>query len=634
MARSKREYSRGGCRECKRRKIKCDETKPHCLKCMRLDKQCSYPKQGETVLRVLKQYMSEHAVDELKSNINIQYYNPEVKKTQKTPPKRELHRTDEAKQDHDAHIHGNSFKRELEPTISPQVFSELSPSLLFSQDDLQLLVTDVNCMVLDLIPQNIVSIDDIASLWELPHQLTLPSVQSSFINGVPSEYMTPLALDVERKYMKFFYQEFAMQICPFGVFDPANGGYGNPLRDCLLRYGFREAYLLLAILALGAKCEFEELEKAQGATDLIEEARDASWKYLNQCLKLLGPALILNQEQSVRHDMLENLELILLTVLLLALANALLHRQNWRPHLKGAKDIIIKATNLKIRQLKTLILCKMWFVDFEILAGTLLALGGTLSTDFELDSVILFSNSYEIKVLRELGIIQENGFNVISGYHYEAIEWFKELLKMLNKRKQEGAEYIANDLLAYLDFITAFNQFYHTAYVNHEGLLPVLFVLTYIGPPPNLVDLVRGQNSEGEDVTVVVLWMDISQQAYSLAAIIAVHTWILNLPYDMPYIQLLVAKLINLVGWLSRFNDECPSQYHRYLLLMIQWPMIIAGICSDDEDHQMLLLKYFTYSQALGSFLAEKIRKRLVEMWDRRRQGLSVNDDVIDVLAY
>ena len=634
MARSKREYSRGGCRECKRRKIKCDETKPHCLKCMRLSKQCSYPTPGETVLRVLKQYMSENPIDESKSNINIHYYNPEVNKTQKTPPNSENYRGDETIESRDSHARNNSIDLKPEPTISPQVLSELSPSLLFSQDDLQLLVTDVNCMVLDLIPQDIVSIDEIASLWELPHQLTLPSVQSSIIDGVPSEYMSPLALDVERKYMRFFYQEFAMQICPFGVFDPVNGGYGNPLRDCLLRYGFREAYLLLAILALGAKCEFEELEKAQGANDLIEAARDASWKYLSQCLKLLGPALVLNQEHSVRHDMLENLELILLTVLLLALANALLHRQNWRPHLKGAKDIIIKATNLKIRQLKTLILCKMWFVDFEILAGTLLALGGTLSTDFELDSVLLFSNSYEIKILRELGIIQENGFNVISGYHFEAIEWFKEFLKMLNRRKHEGAEYIANDLLAYINFIAAFNKFYHTAYVSHEGLLPALFVLTYIGPPPNLVDLVRGHNVEGDDVTVVVLWMDISQQAYSLAAIIAVHTWILSLPYDMPYIQLLVAKLVSLIGWLSRFNDDCPSQYHRYLLLMIQWPMIVAGLCSDDEDHQMLLLKYFTYAQTLGSFLAEKIRKRLLEIWDRRRQGLTISGDVIDVLAY
>ncbi|RCK54869.1 Lysine biosynthesis regulatory protein LYS14 [Candida viswanathii] len=39
----KSKYSRGGCQECKRRKIKCDETKPFCFKCTRLNKVCRYP---------------------------------------------------------------------------------------------------------------------------------------------------------------------------------------------------------------------------------------------------------------------------------------------------------------------------------------------------------------------------------------------------------------------------------------------------------------------------------------------------------------------------------------------------------------------------------------------------------------
>lgn len=38
----KRKYSRKGCRECKRRKIKCDEGYPACYNCSRLDKSCVY----------------------------------------------------------------------------------------------------------------------------------------------------------------------------------------------------------------------------------------------------------------------------------------------------------------------------------------------------------------------------------------------------------------------------------------------------------------------------------------------------------------------------------------------------------------------------------------------------------------
>ncbi|KAK6205330.1 fungal-specific transcription factor domain-containing protein [Scheffersomyces amazonensis] len=39
----KRTYSRGGCVECKRRRMKCDEGKPFCHQCTRLSKQCVYP---------------------------------------------------------------------------------------------------------------------------------------------------------------------------------------------------------------------------------------------------------------------------------------------------------------------------------------------------------------------------------------------------------------------------------------------------------------------------------------------------------------------------------------------------------------------------------------------------------------
>ena len=52
MSTSKRAYSRGGCKECKRRKIRCPEDKPSCATCVRLGKVCSYPLPGERVPRV------------------------------------------------------------------------------------------------------------------------------------------------------------------------------------------------------------------------------------------------------------------------------------------------------------------------------------------------------------------------------------------------------------------------------------------------------------------------------------------------------------------------------------------------------------------------------------------------------
>lgn len=40
---SKRKYSRAGCIECKRRRVKCDEVKPACGICVKANKECNYP---------------------------------------------------------------------------------------------------------------------------------------------------------------------------------------------------------------------------------------------------------------------------------------------------------------------------------------------------------------------------------------------------------------------------------------------------------------------------------------------------------------------------------------------------------------------------------------------------------------
>ena len=95
-------------------------------------------------------------------------------------------------------------------------------------------------------------------------------------------------------------------------------------------------------------------------------------------------------------------------------------------HLKGAKDIIIKATHSKIRLSKTLILCKIWFADFEILAGTS-HLGGTIKTDCDLDSVINFEDEFVKSVLEQFGLLQGGSFNIMSGYNIQMIYLFRDL---------------------------------------------------------------------------------------------------------------------------------------------------------------------------------------------------------------
>ena len=71
--RVRKSYSRNGCRECKRRKIRCPEEKPYCSTCVRLGKQCSYPLAGEKVLRISRRLIKEEIENMGKSTQFYQY---------------------------------------------------------------------------------------------------------------------------------------------------------------------------------------------------------------------------------------------------------------------------------------------------------------------------------------------------------------------------------------------------------------------------------------------------------------------------------------------------------------------------------------------------------------------------------
>lgn len=765
----KRDYSRGGCRECKRRKIKCDETKPECARCKRLCKECSYPEAGEKVLRVSKRYLLQHhqppvKVDKKVKPLSIEVYSgPNNRKKREKGSKTKIEKSNLSKQldqvnhiklknefepdrrlnenqnlnnnnndddntnnndnnnndnnnndnnninNNNNDINNNDNKFELQqPSVSvtasslPQPYmglsqvsmnptntsqsglfeptnllslneplideNDISPvsSLMvdvYNQDDLDLLATDLNHIVNDMMfqsnsnnnHQNYLTNNHDSNNNNQNHHninnnnnnntintITTPNNHNSDLfnsllestkyeddfqkiskyHGIPHEILNVTTPD-EQKYLQSFYLVFGMQIMPLGSYDNYHRCYRNPIRDTLLKYACREPFLLAAILAQGAKSTYDRQNH-------LQNHQKAYYFYLTQCLNLLGPALSQNQQKKVKYDLISNIESILLTVLLLTSANASIN-QNWRPHLKGAKDIVLKATNSKIRQSKTLILCKVWFTDFEILAGTSSRIGGTLTTDFELDSIINF-NDYEIAVLKNYGIIQPNGFCIMFGYNIECANLFRDLIKILNRKRLEGDKFIANDAFQYLNLVGEFNKFYNTFYINKECQLSPNYINNIPSQElPNLIDVL----DDGQTKSIISL-MDFCQQAYCLSSIITIFTSILKIPYDMPYIQDLNNKLIGLISFISKY-DRLPNQQIRYSFLMIQWPMMIAGMnCIDGED-RLLLLKFFTFSEELGSFSSNYMLKRLKRIWHCRDNGLEEESDdeaELDIVAY
>ncbi|RCK60925.1 Lysine biosynthesis regulatory protein LYS14 [Candida viswanathii] len=701
----KRSYSRGGCKECKRRKIRCPEDKPHCSTCIRLGKECSYPQPGEKVLRVSKKTLSDikssprSAELELGNSarakvkkptvpkpLTIQMYlaedfggkqskrrlkidddyltnnfnsENETKKTKKEGLREDKGRNDKGMapppppptssnvidminndpmDDLGTQMMLHTLSRSMidNPNGSP---NSLLLSDFYNEDDVNLLASDLNNIVNDIMftakPPNNNTSNSTPNNGEglldehffSPFSYYTPANDINDIpKHVPLEYIK-LKTDDERRYLEEFYHEFASQILPFKAFDKTTGTYFNPVRDVILVYASKEPFLLSAILSQGAKMSFLKTGKNSDYENYVS--------YLSTCLKLLGPALSKNRDKLVRDDLTSNIECILITVLLLTSSNAMTEKLSWRPHLKGAKDIIIKATNSKIRLSKTLILCKVWFADFEILAGTSSRLGGTIKTDCDLDSVINFEDEFVNSVLEQFGLIQAGNFNIMSGYNIQMIYLFRDLSKLLNKKREAGEMFIPSDSLEYIRLISGFFQQYEKVYIDRKCVLsgPISTPVTELH---NLVDTVATVNG----TTIYISWMDISQQVYALAGLITVFTSILLDPPDLPHIQDLNAKLVSVISFVE-LTQNCLTMKFPYGFLMIQWPVTVAGINCTDRSQRDVITKFFEICVELGSVSAEITLKRIKQIWELRDKGNDVetikrdlDDSHIDSVAY
>ncbi|KAK6205419.1 fungal-specific transcription factor domain-containing protein [Scheffersomyces amazonensis] len=706
---SKRDYSRGGCRECKRRKIKCDESKPFCLQCSRLQKTCSYPKAGEKVLRVSKRYLEIHSGEPPAPSppkpLTIQVYqgpdfqkrkgkvrsfrplkdieadasaNAKVNKrsgagsgaaspplstvptsttvtsttvsvptppatTPSAHPATAISSIINQTTSIESSLTNSNSSSDLISTpfqgtdsmdtanSQPQSFiSPTSSFIMYNDEDLNLLASDLNEIVNDMMfasnfddanNNNSVTTDFQHIFNKKSNGISLSPLSTTdggIPRHVPIESIKVKTLD-ERTYLAGFYNEFAQQILPFGAFDNERGIYSNPLRDVILSFASKEPYILAAVLAQGAITVYRRTK--------LQKDQLANGSYLSTCLKFLGPALSRNRDKMVKDDLVSNIERILVTVLLLTSSNAATTKQSWRPHLKGAKDIVLKATNSKIRSSKTLILCKLWFADFEILAGTSSHLGGTLKSDEELDLVINFNDPYELSVLREFGIFQDNGFNIMFGYRNEIAYLFRDLLKIFNRRRVLGTEFVADDSIEYLRLLSGFSSEYNIRFVQSADEI----ILRNDGVIPDLIDIINVNGKE-----IAISWMDICQQAYSLAGLITVLTTILHNPFDAPHVQDLNNKLIALIG----FTEECENvseQVLKYSLSMIQWPISVAAMNCVNKDQRRLVHNFFTTSAELGSGSAEVALKKIKHAWNVHDGGQDYHEsgeEYEDVVAY
>lgn len=500
LAKQRRNYSKGGCRECKRRKIKCDEAKPACMRCTRMLKDCLYPNPGETVLRMLTSQLQLLGL--YQKGLSIRQYQPK-------PDKRE--RDDDAKA--------------LFLTLPILILLNEPEPFVFSEQDVEQLAAHLAQIIHTLYAPE--APHDHVDLAQAPRQ-PLPLLPA---HNQPMELVSLLPL--EKPFFLEVYYNFSSLVLPWGRWDGL--GYTNPLRDLLVLYLAREPIVRAAMIGVGANAYWKRLQDPA--------ARQASHAYLHACVELI---------ETLLRTRLADVETLLLTSLFLTVSSASTPHQDWRSHMEGARDILIKTararkTHVHAQGLKTFIVCKFWYITIEVLAGISLKRGGTLAPD-EIDLVLTYSDD-EIKVLTEFGLIHPEGWQILSGYNLSLFYLYRDLIKHLRAPELDYKEA--------LRLLQGFHAEFGRVFLSPDGLVL----------------------KDGPYVDHGRLWLDVSHQMYTHAAVATVLVQFYNVAWLLLRIQQICSHIISLVDGVEL--RQLPLQH---LPLMVQWPLWLALKHVEDSE--------------------------------------------------
>lgn len=422
----------------------------------------------------------------------------------------------------------------------------------------------------------------------------------------------------EQQYLESFYHGFAVYILPYEVYDPVLKVDLNPIRDILLIHAAKEPVLLAAILSVSSRISHSQTSNSQD--------EDAYYQYLLRCLKILGPALgQCNRTEEDEHSF--STEGILLTVLLLTSANAANFNQKWRTHLKGAKNLLLKMSrDYKTTNSKIIVFCKFWFASFEILAGFSLKLGGTLNEPEELDLLLNFDSPHETQVLKDMGLVLDNGFNFLYGFHNNLVPTFRDIIKLLNKVRNDPKR-LTDDTREYLRLLSSLEGFSQCEFVNRSCIASIADFPNGI---PNGLLLEQIHNGVSP---LIISWMDLSHQLYCLGAKVTILRDFLGLKYDSPQMQALANQFADWFSYIAQSNIPKKSKFP--YIVMVLWPLQVFGMMLIRNEHQDLVVTIYSCAKEKGAGCADHFKNRLKGVWNNRDNGIRETfDDDVDIVNY
>ncbi|AJV12427.1 Lys14p [Saccharomyces cerevisiae YJM1450] len=640
----KRKYSRNGCSECKRRRMKCDETKPTCWQCARLNRQCVYVLNPKNKKR--RTSNAQRVKEFRKHSTSLDNDHNNARKRQHSSCKAEKKKKVRQNLSEDTTdpkpITDNGKNVPLDEIESLEI-PNLDLTTTMNGYDVNLLMQNLNDMVNMKLHDSYLLNEELKGLdlpdLDIPELLPASNVNSSvpisfLVNNVIT-FNTKLSSfklgGIHDKYLKIFYYDCLDSIAPFFQ------NQGNPLRDILLSFAKNEAYLLSSILATGASIAYRK-------SNNLEDERNYC-AYLSHCLSLLG------EQFKNESNVLNRIEPIILTVIMLAWDCIYSMNSQWRSHLKGVTDLFkkINAGNSS----KVLNVAKCWFKVMETFASISTVFGGSLIDNSDLDAIFDPYDYQYVDSLKFLNIMTPlNEFNLLRGHKEDFDLVIKEVFKSLNTIRSTEKNYFSKEeglFTKKLDYLLLSSQtssekskdqisYFNTQkilveidkqldyeFIDKSGIIPSdnQSHPRISNIHDNAIDMVTLKNGE----EVAISWYDISHQTQVLSFLLIVLLKLLGMPKESSTIQQVVKKIMSFFKFL---DSDSPPQNSR--TCYSNFAVLIAGLNAMDEETRAIVKRYYKINGGKFQRLTEHNLNRLEKVWYGKNQNYRLEEQ--DVLTW
>lgn len=595
VRKKRNKYSRNGCQECKRRKIKCNEEKPICFNCRRSKKVCVYVpplprrkprKQFKNVSTVSNS--SHMALDNSPTRTRSGIYT--------SFPSFSIGNVDSNRS-------VNSLAHGLNEIINSQIDQAEDNSLenIFENPD-------------DLDPDQPVSdFLDVLQKGDY-YKITPQKGDSQTASGpLPSFMASPPSIDSfevcenHRKYLLSFCDDFSRVITPI-----TPTPHEIPVRDIILTYAKDSNYLLAVVLSCGAL----QLHRRTHS----DKDKSAYCSYLWICIKLLAQAL--SDQAKTRNQ----IEPMIMTLLLLASYTAVSNIQKWRPHLNVAKELLAayapRANSEKYKESCYLLaFCRAWFSSIDVIAGLTTIIGGTINNETEIDS-LTFDLPNTKYYLEAMHLSRRDDFNLFYGFTNSLAVTLQRLAHYM-RRMKNGHLLNSNsspiiDIEEIRDLLHSIWENQNFVIISKDGVVPedhFLNPTNKLESPPGFEPLSSEaiQKIEFPDgKSIYISWYDICQQSMAWTALLLVFTRLQGLPPTHFMVQEVVHKILSLMIFLSAKNRVIV-----YVMMLLQCPMYITGLNCVTEKDRNLTLRFFDSMNLMGNIAAKVNRAKLKHIWQQ-----------------